>query len=90
MKEYEIECVVKDNSGTKTQIGFKDKGTHSIFIVTRLILAGRISFYVNNNGNKVQVVVNESTLYNESTASENEVIDIDDLHLLPVCHSKKN
>lgn len=85
MKEYEINCILKDNSGIVTQLGFKDQGIHSIFIITRLILSGRIYFYVNKNGNKVKVVVNESPVNNESTTSDEEHIDIDQLNFLPVC-----
>jgi hypothetical protein len=61
MKEYEINCVVKDNTGFITQLGFKDKGIHSIFIITRLILSGRIFSYVNKNGKRVKVVVRVHT-----------------------------
>lgn len=88
MEEYEINCVVKDNSGIITQLGFKDQGIHSIFILTRLIILGRISFYVNKNGNRVKVVVRESTIDNESLISDDECINIDDLNFLPKCSSR--
>ncbi len=88
MEEYEINCVVKDNSGIITQLGFKDQGIHSIFILTRLIILGRISFYVNKNGNRLKVVVRESTIDNESLIPDNECINIDDLNFLPKCSSR--
>ena len=88
MEEYEINCVVKDNNGIITQLGFKDQGIHSIFILTRLILSERISFYVNKNGNRVKVVVRESTIDNESLISDDECINIDDLNFLPKCSSR--
>ena len=88
MDEYEINCVVKDNSGIITQLGFKDQGVHSIFILTRLIILGRISFYVNKNGNRVKVVVRDSTIDNESLISDDECINIDDLNFLPKCSSR--
>jgi hypothetical protein len=88
VKEYEINCVVKDNSGIITQLGFKDHGIHSIFILTRLIILGRISFYVNKNGNRVKVVVRDSTIDNESLISDDECINIDDLNFLPKCSSR--
>ena len=88
MEEYEINCVVKDNSGIITQLGFKDQGIHSIFILTRLIILGRISFYVNKNGNRVKVVVRDSTMDNESLISDDECINIDDLNFLPKCSSR--
>lgn len=88
MEEYEINCVVKDNSGIITQLGFKDQGIHSIFILTRLIILGRISFYVNKNGNRVKVVVRDSTIDNESLISDDECINIDDLNFLPKCSSR--
>ncbi len=89
MKEYEINCVVKDNSGFITQLGFKDKNIHSIFIITRLILSERISLYVNKNGNRVKVVVGESTINNELTTSDEEKnTDIDALNFLPECNSQ--
>ena len=87
MKEYEINCVVKDNSGFITQLGFKDQGIHSIFIITRLILSGRIFSYVNKNGKRVRVVVRESALDIEFSISDEENIDIDDLDFLPKCSS---
>ena len=88
MEEYEINCVVKDNSGIITQLGFKDQGIHSIFILTRLIILGRISFYVNKNGNRVKVVVRDSTIDNESLISDDECINIDDLNFLPKYSSR--
>jgi hypothetical protein len=88
VEEYEINCVVKDNNGIITQLGFKDQGIHSIFILTRLIILGRISFYVNKNGNRVKVVVRESTIDNESLISDDECINIDDLNFLPKCSSR--
>ncbi|MDQ4072712.1 MAG: hypothetical protein M3162_00265 [Thermoproteota archaeon] len=89
MKEYEISCVVKDNSGVITQLGFSDQGIHSILIITRLILSGRVSFYINKNGNRVKVVVKESTIYNEFFIDDDdENIDIDDLDFLPKCYSQ--
>jgi len=88
VEEYEINCVVKDNSGIITQLGFKDLGIHSIFILTRLILSERISFYVNKNGNRVKVVVRDSTIDNESLISDDECINIDDLNFLPKCSSR--
>jgi hypothetical protein len=88
VEEYEINCVVKDNSGIITQLGFKDQGIHSIFILTRLIILGRISFYVNKNGNRVKVVVRDSTIDNESLLSDDECINIDDLNFLPKCSSR--
>ena len=87
MEEYEINCVVKDNSGFITQLGFKDQGIHSIFIITRLILSGRIFSYVNKNGKRVRVVVRESTPDIEFSISDEENIDIDDLDFLPKCSS---
>ena len=87
MKEYEINCVVKDNSGFITQLGFKDQGIHSIFIITRLILSGRIFSYVNKNGKRVRVVVRESTLDIEFSIPNEENIDINDLDFLPKCSS---
>ncbi len=87
MEEYEINCVVKDNSGLITQLGFKDQGIHSIFIITRLILSGRIFSYVNKNGKRVKVVVRESTPDIEFSISDEENIDINDLDFLPKCSS---
>lgn len=79
---------MKDNSGIITQLGFKDHGIHSIFIIIRLILSERISFYVNKNGNRVKVVVRESTIDNEFFISDDECINIDDLNFLPKCCSQ--
>jgi hypothetical protein len=83
--EYEINCVVKDSSGFITQLGFKDQGTHSIFIITRLVISGRIFFYVNKNGKRVKVVVGESKINNDFTTSDEEIIDINELNFLPAC-----
>ena len=85
VEEYEINCVVKDSSGFITQLGFKDQGTHPIFIITRLILSGRIFSYVNKNGKRVKVVIRESTLDIQSSISDQENIDIYDLDFLPKC-----
>ncbi len=85
MEEYEINCVVKDNSGFMTQLGFKDQGIHPIFIITRLILSGRIFSYLNRNGKRVKVAVRESTLDIEFSILDEENIDIDDLDFLPKC-----
>ena len=90
MDEYEINCVVKDNSGIITQLGFKDQGIHSIFILTRLLIFGRISFYVNKDGNRVKVVVRESTTDNESLISDDGCININDLNFLPKCSNHFN
>lgn len=49
MNEYEINCVVKDNNGIITQLGFKNQGIHSAFIITHLILSEKISLYVKKN-----------------------------------------
>ena len=87
MKEYEINCVVKDNSGFITQLGFKDQGIHSIFIITRLILSGRIFSYVNKNEKRVRVVVSESTFDAEFSNSDTENMDIDNLNPLPKCNN---
>ena len=87
MEEYEINCVVKDNSGFITQLGFKDQGIHSIFIITRLILSGKIFSYVNKNGKRVRVVVRESILDIEFSISDEENIDINNLNFLPKCSS---
>ena len=87
MEQYEVNCVIKDNGGFITQLGFKDHGIHSIFIITRLILSGRIFPYVNKNGKRVRVVVSESTLDTEFSISSEEHIDIDDLDFLPKCSS---
>jgi hypothetical protein len=90
VKGYEINCIVKDNYGNITQLGFKGKGVHSIFIITRLILSGRFYIYVYNNGNKVKVVVNESSIDNNEsiTSYDDDSIDINELNFLPVCLSK--
>ena len=85
MEEYEINCVVKDNSGFMTQLGFKDQGIHPIFIITRLILSGRIFSYLNRNGKRVKVAVRESTLDIEFSILDEENIDIDDLDFLSKC-----
>jgi len=87
VEQYEVNCVIKDNDGFITQLGFKDQGIHSIFIITRLILSGRIFPYVNKNGKRVRVVVSESTLDTEFSISSEEHIDIDDLDFLPKCSS---
>ena len=87
MEEYEINCVVKDNSGFITQLGFKDQGIHSIFIITRLILSGRIFSYVNKNEKRVRVVVSESTFDAEFSNSDTENMDIDNLNPLPKCNN---
>ena len=87
MEEYEINYVIKDNGGFITQLGFKDQGIHSIFIITRLILSGRIFPYVNKNGKRVRVVVSESTLDTEFSISNEEHIDIEYLDFLPKCSS---
>lgn len=85
MEEYEINCVVKDSSGFITQLGFKDQGTHSIFIITRLVISGRIFSYVNKNGKRVKVVVGKSKINNDFTTSDEEIIDINELNFLPAC-----
>ena len=85
MEQYEVNCVIKDNSGFITQLGFKDQGIHSIFIISRLILSGRIFPFVNKNGKRVRVVVRASTLDIEFSISDEEHIDIDDLDFLPKC-----
>ena len=87
MKEYEINCVVKDNSGFITHLGFRDQGIHSIFIITRLILSGRIFSYVNQNGKRVKVVVKESPFDVEFSISDEQNIDINNLDFLPKCSS---
>ena len=87
MEQYEVNCVMKDNGGFITQLGFKDQGIHSIFIIARLILSGRIFPYVNKNGKRVRVVVSESTIDAEFSISSEEHIDIDDLDFLPKCSS---
>jgi hypothetical protein len=87
VEEYEINYVEKDKSGFITQLGFKDQGIHSIFIITRLIHSGRIFSYVNKNRKKVRVVVRESTLDIEFSIFDEENIDIDDLDFLPKCSS---
>ena len=87
MEQYEVNCVIKDNGGFITQLGFKDQGIHSIFIITRLILSGRIFPYVNKNGKRVRVVIRESALDIEFSISDEENIDIDDLDFLPKCSS---
>ena len=87
MEQYEVNCVMKDNGGFITQLGFKDQGIHSIFIITRLILSGRIFPYVNKSGKRVRVVVSESTIDTEFSISSEEHIDIDDLDFLPKCSS---
>jgi hypothetical protein len=85
VEEYEINCVVKDSSGFITQLGFKDQGTHSIFIITRLVISGKIFSFVNKNGKRVKVVVGESKINNDSTTSDEEIIDINELNFLPAC-----
>jgi hypothetical protein len=85
VEEYEINCIVKDNSGFMTQLGFKDRGIYPIFIITRLILSGRIFSYVNRNGKRVKIAVRESILDIEFSISDEENIDIDDLDFLPKC-----
>lgn len=87
MEQYEVNCVMKDDGGFITQLGFKDQGIHSIFIITRLILSGRIFPYVNKNGKRVRVVVSESILDTEFSISSEEHINIDDLDFLPKCSS---
>jgi hypothetical protein len=88
VEEYEVNCVVKDISGFITQLGFKDQGIHSIFIISRLILSGRISPYVNKNGKRVRIVVRESTLDSEFPISYEEHMNIDNLDFLPKCNSQ--
>ncbi|WP_458719536.1 hypothetical protein [Candidatus Nitrosocosmicus sp. R] len=78
---------MKDNTGLITQLGFKDQGIHSIFIISRLILSGRISPYVNKNGKRVRVVVRATTLDIEFSISNEMHIDIDDLDFLPKCNN---
>jgi hypothetical protein len=85
VKEYKIYCVVKNSSGIVTQLGFKDHGIHSIFIITRLVLSERILFYINENGNRVKVVVGESKIDNDFATSDEEIIDINELNFLPAC-----
>ena len=88
MKECEINCVVKDNSGIITQLGFKEQGIHSIFIITRLILSERISIYVYKKGVRVKVVVGEARIDNNSfTTSDKDNMDINELNFLPECNS---
>ena len=86
MKDYEIRCIVKDNNGTITQLGFKDKSIHSAFIITRLIISEKISLYVKKNGNRLKVGVKGSTFDNELVISDDEMVDIDDLNFLPKCN----
>ena len=50
------------NNGIITQMGFNDQNIRSIFIITRLILSERFSFYVHKKGNRVKVVVKGSTI----------------------------
>ena len=89
MKECEINCIVKDNNGIITQLGFKELGVHSIFIITRLILSERISIYVNKKGCRVKVVVGESSIdSNVSTTSGKTNMDINELNFLPECNSQ--
>ena len=88
MNEYEINCVVKDNNGIITQLGFKNQGIHSAFIITRLILSERFYFYVNKNGNRLKVGVKGSIKDNEFFISDDdEIVDIDDLNFLPTCNN---
>jgi ribosomal protein S6E (S10) len=87
MNEYEINCVVKDNNGIITQLGFKNQGIHSAFIISRLILSERFGFYVNKNGNRVKVGVKGSIKDNEFLISNDEIVDIDDLNFLPTCNN---
>ena len=86
MKDYEIRCIVKDNNGTITQLGSKDKSIHSAFIITRLIISEKISLYVKKNGNRLKVGVKESTFDNEFVISDDEMVDINDLSFLPKCN----
>ena len=85
MEKYEVNCVIQDNSGLITQLEFKDRGIHSIFIISRLILSGRISPYVNKNGKRLRVVVRATKLDIEFSNSNEGHIDIDDLDFLPKC-----
>ena len=85
MKDYEIVCLVKDNNGTITQLGFKDRSIHSAFIITRLILSEKISLYVKKNGNRLKVGVKGSNFDNEFFISDDEIVDIDELNFLPKC-----
>ncbi|HYF99708.1 MAG TPA: hypothetical protein VD815_06425 [Candidatus Saccharimonadales bacterium] len=62
MDDYEIVCVMKDNYGTITRLGFKDKSIHSVFIITRLVLSEKISLCVEKNGNRVKVGVKEQSI----------------------------
>lgn len=77
---------MKDNNGTITQLGFKDKSIHSAFIITRLIISEKISLYVKKNGTRLKVGVKGSTYNNEFVISDDEMVDIDDLSFLPKCN----
>jgi hypothetical protein len=79
---------MKDGNQVITQLGFGDQGTHSIFIITRLILSERILLYVTKNGNRVKVTVGESEINNDSTTSDEEIMDINDLDFLPICNDQ--
>lgn len=85
MKDYEIVCIVKNNNGVITQLGFKDQGIHSIFIITRLILSERMLLYVYKNGDRIKITAGESKINNDFTTSDEETIDIDELSFLPAC-----
>lgn len=76
---------MKDNNGIITQLGFKDHGIHSIFIITRLILSERMLFYVNKDGHRIKITAGKSKINNDFTTSDEETIDIDELSFLPAC-----
>lgn len=87
LNEHEITCVVQDEHGSVTHLCFGEKIAHSAFIVARLIIEGKNSFYVLRKGEKVKVDVriSENDRNGFLSASSSSLIDIDDLGFLPKC-----
>lgn len=85
VNEHEITCIIEDNDGNITHMGFKKEGIHSVLIITRLIIEGSNSFYIYKNGDKMMVDTIKTPDYNKPLNTDPVAIDIDDLYFLPRC-----
>ncbi len=91
VNEHEITCVVQDEYGSITHVCIGERIPHSVFIVTRLIIEGRNSFYAVRNGNKMRVGVriSENDINGFLPVNPYGLVDFDELGFLPKCQCPK-
>jgi hypothetical protein len=89
--EHEITCVVQDEHGSVTHVCFGERTPHSTFIIARLIIEGKNSFYALRKGNKIRVGVriSENGLNSFLPRNSTGLMDFDDLGFLPKCKCPK-